>query len=107
MRDRLIQGILSRVPNSTLNGHPTERLPNNANFCIDGVAGESILVGLDMEGISASSGSACTSGSLDPFTRADGDGGACGEGGRESAAYGGEGERGPGYRSGCWRCCRG
>ena len=66
LRDRLIQGILSKAPNSTLNGHPTERLPNNANFCIDGVAGESILVGLDMEGISASSGSACTSGSLDP-----------------------------------------
>ena len=66
LRDRLIDGILSRIPNSTLNGHPTERLPNNANFCIDGVAGESVLVGLDMEGISASSGSACTSGSLDP-----------------------------------------
>ena len=66
LRDRLIDGILSRIPNSTLNGHPTERLPNNANFCIDGVAGESVLVGLDMEGISASSGSACTSGSLEP-----------------------------------------
>ena len=66
LRDRLIYGILSRIPHSTLNGHPTERLPNNANFCIDGVAGESVLVGLDMEGISASSGSACTSGSLEP-----------------------------------------
>lgn len=66
LRDRLIQGILNKIPNSRLNGHPTERLPNNANFCIDGAAGESILVGLDMEGISASSGSACTSGSLDP-----------------------------------------
>lgn len=66
LRDRLIDGILTRIPGSTLNGHPTDRLPNNANFCIDGVAGESVLVGLDMEGISASSGSACTSGSLDP-----------------------------------------
>ncbi len=66
LRDRLIDGVLTRIPSSTLNGHPTERLPNNANFCIDGVAGESVLVGLDMEGISASSGSACTSGSLDP-----------------------------------------
>ena len=66
LRDRLIHGVLTRIPNSTLNGHPTERLPNNANFCIDGVAGESVLVGLDIEGIAASSGSACTSGSLEP-----------------------------------------
>ncbi|MFQ5933013.1 MAG: cysteine desulfurase family protein [Dehalococcoidia bacterium] len=66
LRDRLIEGVLGRVGKSYLNGHPTQRLPNNANFCFDGVEGESILLGLDMEGIAASSGSACTSGSLEP-----------------------------------------
>ncbi len=66
LRDRLIDGIFSKISAVTLNGHPTERLPNNANFCFDGAAGESILMGLDMEGIAASSGSACTSGSLEP-----------------------------------------
>ena len=66
LRDLLIEGVLSRIDRAYLNGHPTQRLPNNANFCFDGAEGESILLGLDMEGIAASSGSACTSGSLDP-----------------------------------------
>ncbi|MFQ5872968.1 MAG: cysteine desulfurase family protein [Dehalococcoidia bacterium] len=66
LRDRLIEGVLDKIEGSFLNGHPTQRLPNNANFCFDGVEGESVLLGLDMEGIAASSGSACTSGSLDP-----------------------------------------
>ena len=66
LRDRLIDGLLGRVDRAYLNGHRTIRLPNNANFCFDGVAGESVLLGLDMEGIAASSGSACTSGSMDP-----------------------------------------
>ena len=65
MRDRLIQGIL-QIPRSRLNGDPVKRLPGNASFCFEGVEGESVLLMLDMQGICASSGSACTSGSLDP-----------------------------------------
>ena len=66
LRDRIIQQVLAAVPGSKLNGHPTERLPNNANFSFPGVEGEPILLGLDMAGIAASSGSACSSGSLEP-----------------------------------------
>jgi len=66
LRNRLIDGIKNNIPDVVLNGHPTQRLPNNVNFSYKFVEGESILLLLDMEGISASSGSACTSGSLDP-----------------------------------------
>jgi cysteine desulfurase len=65
LRDRLIAGVLP-IPRSRLTGHPTERLPNNASFCFEGVEGESILLNLDLLGIAASTGSACTSGSVDP-----------------------------------------
>ena len=65
MRDRLIEGIL-RIPHSALNGDAEKRLPGNANFCFEGIESESLLLLLDDRGISASSGSACTSGSLDP-----------------------------------------
>ncbi len=65
MRDRLIRG-LSEIPHSILNGDPVKRLPGNVNFCFEGIEGESLLLLLDDRGISASSGSACTSGSLDP-----------------------------------------
>ena len=58
--------MLDRVPRSQLNGHPTQRLPNNVNFSFVGIEGEPILLGLDMAGIAASSGSACSSGSLEP-----------------------------------------
>ena len=64
-RDRLIQG-LSRIPHSALNGDAEHRLPGNVNFCFEGIEGESLLLLLDDKGIEASSGSACTSGSLDP-----------------------------------------
>lgn len=66
MRDRLIEGIEAIIPEVKLNGHRTKRLPNNVNFSIKYIEGESILLMLDMAGIAASSGSACTSGSLDP-----------------------------------------
>ncbi|HOG01055.1 MAG: Cysteine desulfurase [Firmicutes bacterium ADurb.Bin248] len=66
LRDRLIEGILGTIPEVKLNGHPTKRLPNNVNVSIKYIEGESILLMLDMNGIAASSGSACTSGSLDP-----------------------------------------
>lgn len=66
MRDRLIEGIEASIPEVKLNGHRTKRLPNNVNFSIKYIEGESILLMLDMAGIAASSGSACTSGSLDP-----------------------------------------
>ena len=66
LRDRIIGGVVERIPGCYLNGHPTERLPNNANFSFEGVEGEPILLGLDMAGIAASSGSACSSGSLEP-----------------------------------------
>ena len=65
LRDRLI-AELSRIPHSALNGDPVRRLPGNVNFCFEGIEGESLLLLLDDLGISASSGSACTSGSLDP-----------------------------------------
>ena len=65
LRDRLIEG-LSRIPGSVLNGDAMRRLPGNVNFSFDGVEGESLLMILDMKGIAASSGSACTAGSLDP-----------------------------------------
>ena len=65
MRDRLIEGLLE-IEDVKLNGHPTKRLPGNANVSIEYIEGEALLLSLDMEGIAASSGSACTSGSLDP-----------------------------------------
>ena len=65
LRDKLIAG-LTAVPHSILNGHPTHRLPGNVNLCFEGIEGESLLLLLDDKGICASSGSACTSGSLDP-----------------------------------------
>lgn len=65
MRDKLIEG-LSKIPHSALNGDLVNRLPGNVSFCFEGVEGESLLLLLDQKGISASSGSACTSGSLDP-----------------------------------------
>ena len=66
LRDKLLQGIAERIPDVKLNGHPTLRLPNNVNYSIRYIEGESILLMLDINGIAASSGSACTSGSLDP-----------------------------------------
>ncbi len=66
LRDYLIEKIEKNIPYCRLNGHRTKRLPNNANFSFQFVEGESLLIMLDMEGICASSGSACTSGSLDP-----------------------------------------
>jgi len=66
LRDRLIKGVLETVPSSFLNGHPVLRLPNNANLRFSYVEGESLLLSLDMEGIAASSGSACTSKTLEP-----------------------------------------
>ncbi len=65
LRNRLIEG-LSRIPHSILNGDPVSRLPGNVSFCFEGIEGESLLLLLDDRGICASSGSACTSGSLDP-----------------------------------------
>ncbi len=65
LRDRLIEG-LSKIPHSALNGDPVNRLPGNVSFCFEGIEGESLLLMLDSKGICASSGSACTSGSLDP-----------------------------------------
>ena len=65
LRDRLIDG-LSQIPHAALNGDRTHRLPGNVNFCFEGIEGESLLLLLDDKGIQASSGSACTSGSLDP-----------------------------------------
>ena len=65
LRDKLIAG-LSRIPHSALNGDPVHRLPANVSFCFEGIEGESLLLLLDAAGICASSGSACTSGSLDP-----------------------------------------
>lgn len=66
LRDKLIKGVMEKIPYTRLNGHPTMRLPGNANFCFRYIEGEALLLNLDMKGIAGSSGSACTSGSLDP-----------------------------------------
>ncbi|MBQ1256256.1 MAG: aminotransferase class V-fold PLP-dependent enzyme, partial [Clostridia bacterium] len=66
MRDQLIEKILSRIPETRLNGHKEKRLPGNVNVSISYIEGEALLLSLDLKGIAASSGSACTSGSLDP-----------------------------------------
>lgn len=66
LRDYLIHRVVTEIPHAKLNGHPSKRLPNNANFSFEFVEGESLLIMLDMKGIAGSSGSACTSGSLDP-----------------------------------------
>ena len=66
LRDYLIDRVMKEVPYTRVNGDRTSRLPNNVNFCFQFVEGESLLIMLDMKGICGSSGSACTSGSLDP-----------------------------------------
>ena len=66
LRDKLATGILERIPDSQLSGHPTQRLPNSGSFLFKYIEGESILLNLDASGVAASSGSACTSGSLEP-----------------------------------------
>lgn len=66
LRDHLIERVLKEIPHTRLNGHTKDRLPNNANFCFRFIEGESMLILLDQRGICASSGSACTSGALDP-----------------------------------------
>ena len=66
LRNMLIEGIMNTIPEVTLTGHPSERLPGNASFCFKFIEGESILLNLDLEGIAGSSGSACTSGALEP-----------------------------------------
>ena len=66
LRDQLIQGLLERIDHSRLNGHTLKRLPNNVNISVDFVEGESMLLNLDLEGICASTGSACSSSSLEP-----------------------------------------
>jgi cysteine desulfurase len=65
LRDRLIAGV-RQLPGTQLTGHPTKRLPNNASFCFAGIEGEAMLLNLDLEGIAASTGSACTSASMEP-----------------------------------------
>lgn len=66
LRDSFIASVRDRLPSAVLNGHPTERLPNNVNFSFPGADGETLLLGLDLHGIAASSGSACASGSIEP-----------------------------------------
>ena len=66
LRDRFEKGLFGRIPELVLNGHPTERLPNTVNISFRFVEGEAMLLNLDMMGIACSSGSACTSGSLEP-----------------------------------------
>ena len=66
MRDRLLKGIVEKIPHTHLNGHPEKRLPGNINISFEFIEGESMLLWLDDEGICASTGSACTSGSLEP-----------------------------------------
>lgn len=66
LRERFIEGVLNRVPESYLNGHPTMRLPNNVNVRFSYIEGESLILSLDMEGVACSSGSACTSKTLEP-----------------------------------------
>jgi cysteine desulfurase len=66
LRDKLIRGLGEKIDHIRLNGHPTRRLPNNVNISVDFVEGESMILNLDLEGICASTGSACSSASLEP-----------------------------------------
>lgn len=66
LRNKLIKGIMDKIPDTRLNGHPTQRLPNNVNVCIEKIEGESILLNLDAKGVCASTGSACSSVTLEP-----------------------------------------
>jgi len=66
LRDRLIAGVLDRIPDVHLNGHPIQRLPNNANFSFKYIEGEAVLIQLDLMGVAASSGSACSTGAVEP-----------------------------------------
>jgi cysteine desulfurase len=66
LRDKLKGGILDTVPDTIFNGHPTNRLANNASFCFKGIEGEQVLLALDLNGVGASTGSACTSASSEP-----------------------------------------
>ncbi len=66
LRDKLIKAVLEKIKGSRLNGHPTKRLANNANFWFEGVEGESIIIHLDLLGIAASTGSACSTEKLEP-----------------------------------------
>ena len=66
LRERLVSGVLDSIPDAQLTGHPTKRLPNNASFVFRGIEGEAILLSLDLMGVAASSGSACTSGAVEP-----------------------------------------
>jgi cysteine desulfurase len=66
LRDKIIKEVLDNYSNVHLNGHPTRRLPNHINFCFEFIEGEALLLSLDLQGVAASSGSACTSGSLEP-----------------------------------------
>ena len=66
LRNRLISGLTAAIPNMRINGTMDKRLPNNVNVSFAGIEGEAVLLRLDLEGIAASSGSACTAGSLDP-----------------------------------------
>ena len=66
LRDRLIAGVLDRIPDVHLNGHPIQRLPNNANFTFKYIEGEAVLIQLDLVGVAASSGSACSTGAVEP-----------------------------------------
>ena len=87
LRDRIIHGIHERIPNAKLNGHPTTRLPNNVNVSFENVEGEPILLGLDFAGICASSGSACSSASLEPSHVLTAIGLPCGSGAGQSAYH--------------------
>ena len=66
LRDRLIAGVLANIPGSRLSGHPTERLPNNASFLFEGCEADAILMHLDLAGVQAASGSACSTGMPEP-----------------------------------------
>ncbi len=66
MRDRLVSSLLARIPDATLTGHPTQRLPGHASLIIRGVEAQSVLIALDLAGVAASSGSACASGAPTP-----------------------------------------
>jgi cysteine desulfurase len=66
LRERIVEGVLAAVPAGTLNGHPQERLPNNAHFSFEGAGSDDMLAALDKQGIAASAGSACTSATWEP-----------------------------------------
>ena len=97
MRDRLQQGILAQVDEAGVNGDGAPRVPNTTNIHFDHIDGEAMVIALDLKGVAVSTGAACSSGAIEAFARADGDGPAAGSGARKHPLQPGQADGGRRY----------